>query len=64
MKDNTVLQALICLSYFLRTKFGEYKEYHTSLDNLDIISKEGFKGSFKIMCKVLESIEINKNIKI
>ena len=48
---------------FCRTKFGEYKEYHTSLDNLDIISKEGFKGSFKIMCKVLESIEINKKYK-
>ena len=45
---------------FCRTKFGEYEEYHTSLDNLDLISKEGFEGSFNIMCKVLESIEINK----
>ena len=47
---------------FCRTKFDEYKEYHTSLDNLDLISEEGFRGSFKIMSKVLESIEINKKI--
>ncbi|PZT48516.1 aminopeptidase [Helicobacter valdiviensis] len=43
-----------------RTKFGEYEEYHTSLDNLDFISKEGLEGGFNFVKKILETLEINK----
>ena len=42
-----------------RSKFGDYDEYHTSLDNLNFISSDGFQGSFN----VVDSIEINKNVK-
>ncbi len=51
----------------MRSKYGEYKEYHTSLDNLNFISDKGFEGSYNIYKKVIELLEINrvyKNIKI
>jgi len=42
---------------FLRTKHGKFKEYHTSLDNLNFISTKGLLGSFKIMKKLILSFE-------
>ncbi|MQF70506.1 DUF4910 domain-containing protein [SAR202 cluster bacterium AD-812-D07_MRT_10900m] len=48
---------------FCRTKFGDYPEYHTSLDDLDVISPEGLAGSFDVMSKVLRSLEMNRNYK-
>ena len=49
------------LSVFCRSKFGEYSEYHTSLDNLDFISPEGLQGSYNVLKKVIEAHEMNKN---
>ena len=43
----------------MRTKYSEYKEYHTSLDNLDYISAEGLNGSYEIYIKVIEALENN-----
>ena len=42
---------------FLRTKYGEFKEYHTSNDNLNYISNKGLNNSFKIMKKLISNIE-------
>ena len=42
----------------MRSKYGEYPEYHTSLDNLNLVSSDGFQGSFDAhidMLKILES---------
>ena len=37
------------MTSIFRTKYGEYPEYHTSLDNFDsVVNKEGLKGGFKI----------------
>jgi aminopeptidase-like protein len=44
---------------FCRSKFGEYPEYHTSLDNLDFISKKGLFTSFSLLQKVVKSFESN-----
>lgn len=42
----------------MRSKYGEYKEYHTSLDNLSgPVSVSGFKNSFKIYKKIILEIE-------
>ena len=32
----------------MRTRYGDYKEYHTSDDNLDFISPEGLQGGYEI----------------
>ncbi len=45
---------------FCRSKFGEYKEYHTSLDNMEILSPEGFQGSFDVMMDVILALEYNE----
>ena len=42
---------------FSRTKYGEYKEYHTSGDNLDFISREGLENSFKIFKQIIDCFE-------
>lgn len=48
---------------FCRSKFGEYKEYHTSDDNMDYVSPEGFQGSYDVMTTVIITLEYNKYYK-
>ena len=45
---------------FCRSKYHIYPEYHTSADNLDLISPEGLQGSFDVMTKCIDLIEYNK----
>lgn len=47
-----------------RSKYHEYPEYHTSLDNMNLISPEGFEGSYEIYKKCIEVIENNYFYKI
>lgn len=42
-----------------RSKFMEYPEYHTSLDNLDLISAEGFDGSFSMLKELVAALDAN-----
>lgn len=44
---------------FCRSKFGEFPEYHTSADNLELISPEGFQGSYEVMTQVIKTLEYN-----
>jgi aminopeptidase-like protein len=44
----------------MRTKYGEYEQYHTSLDNLDYISDKGLYGAFKALALSIICIENNK----
>lgn len=49
---------------FCRSLFHEFKEYHTSLDDMNYISPEGFQGSFRILTQVIEVLENNEYYKI
>lgn len=42
---------------FCRSKFGEYAEYHTSLDDLSLISAKALQQSFELMCDVFRCLE-------
>ena len=43
----------------MRSKYGTYPEYHTSLDNLDFISPEGLNKSYELLKKMIKIIEVN-----
>lgn len=47
-----------------RSKYGKYPEYHTSLDNMDMISPEGLMGAYEFMTEVLTLTEYNQYYKI
>ena len=47
-----------------RTKYGSYPEYHTSKDDLTLISPEGFTGAYEVMTKCLDVLENNFKYKI
>jgi|TARA_B100001964_G_C14259832_1_gene614703 aminopeptidase-like protein len=48
----------------MRSKYGSYKEYHTSLDTLEnVVTSEGLHKSFEIYTKIITSLENNKTFK-
>ncbi len=42
-----------------KTKYGEFPEYHTSLDNMDFISAKGLGDSFEFYKTCIEALEFN-----
>ena len=49
---------------FCRSKFGEYPEYHTSGDDLALITPEGLSGSYGVMRQVIQGLEHNDYYRI
>ena len=49
---------------FCRSKYHVYPEYHTSADDLDLISPEGQQGSLDLMKKTIMLAEMNRRYRV
>lgn len=49
---------------FCRTKYGEYPEYHTSADDMGLISPAGLQGSYDVLTGWIRAMEHNKKYKV
>ena len=45
------------IASIMRSKYGTYKEYHTSLDNFEFVSIEGLRGGCKILKEAIKNLD-------
>ncbi len=46
------------IATFCRSRFGDYPEYHTSLDDFNVVTANGLQGSFDIMKNIIDAFEL------
>lgn len=45
---------------FCRSKYATYPEYHTSLDDMELVSPGGFQGAYDVMTRWISAMEYNR----
>ena len=49
---------------FSRTLYARYPEYHTSKDDMSLVSAEGFEGAYHVMKEVIDVLENNAKYRV
>jgi aminopeptidase-like protein len=52
------------IGLLMKSKFGEYPEYHTSLDNLNLVTKKGIADGFELIKAAIYTLESNEIYRI
>lgn len=47
-----------------RSKYQEFPEYHTSADDMSLITPEGLEGSLCLMVKIVNALEYNRHYRV
>lgn len=47
----------------MRTKYAAYPEYHTSLDNFDVVTGDGLYGAYTALCRCLDVLERDRVVR-
>ena len=47
-----------------RSKYAEYPEYHTSADDMSLISPEGLQGAYDVCVKIINALEYNAHYRM